>query len=106
MYAQILPYVNAMSIQLENVETIITILNKAFNNPDWKVTAQWEVQKLKQGNCDFTVYWADFQHWIMNTEFNEEAQKNALMNGLSDEVLTLLQYHNTPDALIDYVELL
>ena len=42
----------------------------------------------------------------MDTEFNEEAQKNALMNGLSDEVLTLLQHHNTPDGLMDYVELL
>ena len=47
MYAQILPYINATGIQLENVKTIITILDKAFDDPDWKATVQQEVQKLK-----------------------------------------------------------
>jgi hypothetical protein len=58
---QIQPYVQADKIDLGNVEALIAILEVAFGDPDQVRTASSELDKLSQGNREFSLHYAEFQ---------------------------------------------
>ncbi|TKA56069.1 hypothetical protein B0A49_13695 [Cryomyces minteri] len=105
--SQVLPRIKAGSkVDLDSVEDLIKLLERAFGDPDRKATAQRELRKLKQANRDFHQYLADFQHLAPESEYNEEAQKSFLMDGMCNELKSIMIGFDVPEKLDDCVALL
>lgn len=78
-------------------EALIAHLELAFGDPDRKGTAQRQVQTLRQKNREFSAYFAEFNRYVQDTGYNDEAKKAALMVGLSQELKGLLVHSDTQD---------
>jgi len=104
--AQIIPFVANHRIDLPDVDALITILENAFGDPDRVATAERELNKLRQTNREFSLYYAEFQRLVAELDYNEAAKKNALRRGLSEELKdTLAQNPNQPEDLQQFVHL-
>ena len=85
--SQVQPYVKSQhEISLPDVPSLLVLLERAFGDPDRKATAQRELRALRQANREFHVYLADFQRIAPDTNFDEEAQRAALQQGISEEL--------------------
>lgn len=105
--SQIQPYVKSESeIVLEDVSALPVMLERAFGDPDKKATAQWELRSLRQRNREFHVYLCDFQRLAPDTNFDDEAQRSALLDGVSDELKQLLVTQDLPNELNGLISLL
>jgi hypothetical protein len=89
---QIQPYVLPNKIKLDNVEALISILEAAFADPDQAGTASAELDKLTQGNKEFSQYYVEFQHLIAILDYDSNVKKAALKCSLSWELQTGLSY--------------
>jgi hypothetical protein len=89
---QIQPYILPDKIKLDNVEALISILEAAFGDPDQVGTASMELDKVTQGNKEFSQYYAEFQRVMAILDYNSNAKKTALKHGLSGELQTSLVY--------------
>lgn len=97
---QLLPYVKADGdIDFATTESCFGLLTTAFDDPDRKATALRKLRTLKQGNKPFNEYLAEFQRYVAEVDYNDEAKKNTLMGGISDELQDLMV---TQDEPIDY----
>lgn len=94
---QILPYVTRTGVNFADEEALIAHLELAFGDPDRKGTAQRQVQTLRQRNREFSAYFAEFNRYVQDTGYNDEAKKAALMVGLSEELKGLLVHSDTQD---------
>jgi hypothetical protein len=74
------------------VEALISILEAAFGDPDQVGTASAELDKLTQGNKEFSQYYAQFQRLMAILDYDSNAKKAALKRGLSRELQTSLIY--------------
>ena len=83
---QILPYVSEAGIALDDVEDLIRVLQNAFADPDAAATARERLQSLKQGNKEFSSYFAEFQMLIAELDWDQNAKMDALREGLSIEL--------------------
>jgi hypothetical protein len=54
---QIQPSILPNKIKLDNVESLISILEAAFGDPNQVRTASAELDKLTQGNKEFSQYY-------------------------------------------------
>lgn len=90
---QLLPYVKADGVDLENAEAAITILERAFGDPDPKYTARMALAKLRQGANDFPTYYAEFCRHAAVLDYGETTKMDKLEDGLCYELR---------DALISY----
>ena len=79
-----------MGVNFADEKSLFSHLKLAFGNPDHKETAQCQIQTLHQRNWEFSIYFAEFNHYVQNTEYNDEAKKSALMMELSEELKKLL----------------
>lgn len=84
--AQILPYIENHNITLTDADAIITLLNNAFGDPDPAATARAKLHHLKQGNKEFTSYFAEFQMLVSKLNWDEHAKLDALREGVSIEL--------------------
>jgi hypothetical protein len=74
------------------VEVLISILEAAFGDPGKVGTASMELNKLIQGNKQFSQYYAQFQYLMAIMNYNSNAKKAALTYSLSQELQTSLIY--------------
>jgi hypothetical protein len=103
---QIQPYVLPDTIKLDNVEALISILEAAFGDPDPVGTASAELDKLTQGNKEFSQYYAEFQRLMAILDYDSNAKKAALKRGLSRELQTGLIYQaEEPQDFEKFVDL-
>jgi hypothetical protein len=103
---QIQPYVLPDKIKLESVESLISILEAAFGDPDQVGTASAELDKLTQGNKEFSQYYAEFQWLMAILDYDSNAKKAALKRGLSRELQTSLIYQaEEPQDFAKFVDL-
>jgi hypothetical protein len=58
---QVKAYITDNGINLTDVPALITVLEIVFGDPDRVVTAEQKWEALKQTNCDFSTYYAEFQ---------------------------------------------
>jgi hypothetical protein len=102
---QLLPYIrdNGQIVNLEDVEHVISILQTTFGDPDRAATARHKLQALRQGNKEFSVYYAEFSKLVSELDWDERATMDALRNGLSIEILEKLIGAPTPDTIHDFV---
>jgi hypothetical protein len=89
---QIQPYILPNKIKLDNVEALISILEAAFGDPDQVGTTSAELDKLTQGNKEFSQYYVEVQHLMAILDYDSNAKKAALKHGLSRELQTSLIY--------------
>jgi hypothetical protein len=91
---------------LEDIEALIKILEAAFGNPDEVGTASGELDYLMQGNCIFSIYYAEFQHLMAILDYDSKAKRAALKRGLSKELQASLIYQtDEPEDFDKFVEL-
>jgi hypothetical protein len=103
---QIQPYVQTDKISLDDVEALIKILEAAFGDPDEVGTASGELDRLTQGNREFSIYYAEFQRLMAILDYDSKAKKAALKRGLSKELQASLVYHtDEPEDFDKFVEL-
>ena len=79
-----------MGVNFADEGSLFSHLELAFGDPDHKGTAQCQIQTLRQRNQEFSIYFAEFNHYVQDTEYNDEAKKSALMMRLSEELKELL----------------
>jgi hypothetical protein len=102
---QIQPYIQTDKISLDDIEVLIKILEAAFGDPDKVGMASGELDHLTQGNCEFSIYYAEFQRLMAILDYNSKAKKAALKRGLSKELQASLIYHtNEPKDFNKFVE--
>jgi hypothetical protein len=75
---QIQPYVQTNKISLDNVEALIKILEATFGDPDEVGMASGELDCLIQGNCEFSIYYAEFQCLMAILDYDSKAKKATL----------------------------
>jgi hypothetical protein len=103
---QIQPYVQTDKISLDDVEALIKILEATFGDPDEVGTASGELDRLTQGNHEFSIYYAEFQRLMAILDYNSKAKKAALKRRLSKEWQASLIYQtDEPEDFDKFVEL-
>jgi hypothetical protein len=105
--AQIMPYCDEVSgeFKLDSLKTLGDMLELAFRNQDKAAMAKRELLKLKQRNHEFSQYYTEFQRYVADIKWNTAALRDALRNGLSNELKDSLQHADMPDNIIDFVKM-
>lgn len=105
--SQVLPLVrSATDINIDSIDKFLQILEAAFGDPDKKGTAQRKIRTLRQTSRSFHEYLADFQRYIVDTGYDEEARLACLIDGLSQELKSMLVYIPTPKTMVEAIETL
>jgi hypothetical protein len=65
------------------VESLISILKAAFGDPNQVGTASAELDKLTQGNKEFSQYHTEFQYLMAILDYDSNAKKAVLKYSLS-----------------------
>ncbi len=98
---QLLPFWESDTVAqlapFNDTDSLLSWLQVCFGDPDPKGTAQSKISHLLMTNREFSQYLADFNKHIERTGWNAEAQKSALMSGLSNELRNLLIHHDTEE---------
>jgi hypothetical protein len=104
--SQIQLYVQTDKISLDDVEALIKILDATFGDPDEVGMASGELDRLTQGNCEFSIYYAEFQRLMAILDYDSKAKKAALKRGLSKELQASLIYQtDEPEDFDKFMEL-
>jgi hypothetical protein len=92
-------------IRLDSLNALLDLLRQAFDDPDRTRTANREIRKLRQKNGTFAAYLAEFGRIIGDLNWNEDAQKEQLYEGLSDEIKdALVTTRPRSDSLTHFVQ--
>jgi hypothetical protein len=92
-------------VNLGNFEAFVTSVEEAYGDPDCVNTAEWALAKLHQGNRDFVMYYAEFQCFIADLNWNDAAKRMALHRGLCEELKDILSTQDLPEDWSRYVAL-
>jgi hypothetical protein len=105
-YYQIQPYILPDKIKLDNVEALISILEAAFGDPAQVGTTSAELNKVTQGNKEFSQYYAEFQYLMAILQYDSNTKKATLKYGLSRELQKSLVYQaKEPQDFAKFVNL-
>ena len=80
---QVQSYVENDKVNLANLAVLITILDTTFGNPNRVAKAESKLSTLQQGTREFALYYAEFQCYIVDVQWDEVAKLAALRKGLS-----------------------
>ena len=86
VFTQIEPYIKKDRIELASVTELLKVLEIAFGDPDRESTAEGKLEVLRQANRKFSPYYAEFQCYTADVQWNESAKRTALTRGLSTEI--------------------
>jgi hypothetical protein len=92
-------------VNLANFEAFMTSLEEAYGDPDRMNTTERVLAKLRQGNRDFVMYYAEFQHLIVDLNWNDAVKRAALHRGLCEELKDILSTQDLPKDWSCYVAL-
>lgn len=92
-------------IKFDSLNALLDLLRQAFDDPDRTRTANREIRKLRQKNGTFAAHLAKFGRIMGDLNWNEEAQKEQLYEGLSDEIKdALVTSRPRSDSLVHLVQ--
>jgi hypothetical protein len=95
-YSQILPYINLDgTCRLSDYPDILTILERAYGDPNRVNNARTELLQLRQKNQEFSTFFAEFQRLALEGELADDALSTILDNAISRELRGMLM-HNPP----------
>ena len=87
-------------------QTMFTILDNAFGDPDRANTARTKLAKLNQGRKPFAEHYAKFMRYAPKTGYDESSLLHMLRLQLSQELGTALSYQaNEPQSIEEMVRL-
>jgi hypothetical protein len=92
-------------INLATFKDFASTLEEAYGDPDRVSTAEWGLTKLRQGNRDFVMYYAEFQHLVADVDWNDTAKRAAFHQGLCDELKVILSTQDIPEDWHEYIAL-
>ncbi len=96
-YALALPHLEDPR-RLSDYEAVLTLLEKAYGDPDRVNRARRELYRLRQTHKDFNTHLAEFQRLALEGEMDEGGLPSLLENSLSRELQSMLLYHTPPAA--------
>jgi hypothetical protein len=102
-YAQILPYIHRGVCQLSDYHEILDILERAFGDPNRTRNARDQLYRLRQGNKEFSIFFAEFQRLALEGEMPEAALPTMLEQAVNRELKSMLLHHEPPSG--DYHQL-
>ena len=106
-FTQIEPYIKKDRIELANVTELLKVLEIAFGDTDRESTAERKFGVLKQANRKFSLYYAEFQCYATDVQWNESAKRTALTRGLSTEIKdALVLTSDIPSKFSEYATFL
>ena len=103
---QLMPYILDDRVNLADLPAFVTILETAFGDPDRRRTAERRLHTLKQASRDFSTYFAEFQRYAADTQYDDHAKRSFLRIGLSREMIEALQHRDEPENFLEFVQLL
>ena len=102
-FTQIEPYIKEHTIELASIIELLKVLEIAFGDPDHESTAERKLEVLRQANHEFSLYYAEFQRYAADVQWNESAKRTALTRGLSTEIKdALVLTSNIPSKFSEY----
>ena len=103
-FDQVASFVKTGTINLPNIDSLIQILEAAFGDPNRYSTAARKINSLRQGNKNFSSYYAEFQRYAANLDWNESAKKEALRKGMSEDLKRdMIHMQENPQTLVQFV---
>ena len=103
---QVQSYKEHDKVNLANLAALITILDTAFSNPNRVAKAESKLSTLQQGAREFALYYAEFQRYAADVQWNEVAKLSALQRGLSYKLKNdLVMAATDPATVADLVML-
>ena len=100
------PHITNDRINLDNVGSLISILETVFGDPDKVATAKRKLRNLRHANWDFSMYYAEFVCYATDTTWNEAAKRSQLEEGLCHELKNDLIARDEPELFADFITLL
>jgi hypothetical protein len=80
-------------------------LNKAFDDPNRRATAERELENLRQGKRSASLYYADFMRLMADLNYDENAQMSHFRRGLRIEVKNLMMSRDVPKTFDELTNL-
>ena len=93
-------------VELDNLEALISKLEAALGDPDRKATAERKLMALKQGNKDFSTFFAEFSKYAADLEWNDIDKRSIMRSALCYELKVDLIAQVEPENFDDWVALL
>ena len=90
------PYLRPDRVDLANVEEFWQVLDRAFDDPDRKGTAERNLRALRQGKKEFAHYFAEFMRLKADVTWNDAACIDALRTGCVQEIRDVLRVQLAP----------
>ena len=85
-----------------SIEALLKHLDATYEDPDRKGTAERELRALRQGNSNFTSYYAKFQSILAVLAWEGDAKCSSLTQSLSQEIKQVLSTTlPSPDETFD-----
>jgi len=96
---------NSGRIKFESFNALLDLLRQAFDDPDRTRTANRDFLKLRQKNGTFSAYLAEFGRLMGDLNWNDDAKKEQLYEGLADEIKdALVTTRPESDSLAHFVQ--
>lgn len=105
-FTQIQPKIKGTTIDIDDVEALIVLLEEAFGDPDKIGTAQRELAARRQGRHDFARYLTDFLRISNKLEMTDLTKIFTLRAGLSSELKDELLHRDEPTDLTEFIKML
>ena len=101
------PYLQADgAVSLESVEALSNILVAAFDDPDRQGTARRTILSIRQGNEDFSSFYAQFQDHVPYARMDDGALLAAMTEAISPKIRqAMITVFPAPATLAAYVEM-
>ena len=90
------PYLGRDRVDPANVDEFWTVLDRAFDDPDRKGTAERNLWALRQGKKEFAPYFAEFMRLKANVTWNDAACIDSLRTGCVQEICDVLRVQLAP----------
>jgi Retrotransposon gag protein/Zinc knuckle len=103
---QILPYIKNDKIEFSDLTNLIQVLEEVFDNLNQRRDAEAHLTRISQGDKDFSSYFAKFQRYAAEVDWNESAKLSALKSRLSSRLKqNLITVVDEPAGFKEWVEL-
>ena len=83
-------------MDLTNIEELWQVLDRAFDDPDQKRTAERNLRALRQGKKEFAHFFAEFMGLKADVTWNDAACIDALRTGCPQEIRDVLRVQLNP----------
>lgn len=103
---QVQSYVRNGTVDLETLADLITILDTAFGNPNRLAEAEAKLATIQQDGRDFSSYYAEFQRYAIDVNWDESSRLAALKRGLAYRLKNdLVTITEEPRTFVDFATL-